>query len=177
MVRNIRAVRRVVTSGVLALAIGTGTTACSHGLFPSRAAPTASPQSSCPVSPPAPVGPNGALGAGGMSGAWYVSPDGQLGGVKGRDWQVGPAGNKVPWLRPIGAPLRISGHPLDAPTPTLVASIPGGYPTAFQATGLTFPTAGCWEITAVAGSSVVQFVVWVVPPQPPITEHAVFGRR
>jgi hypothetical protein len=44
------------------------------------------------------------------------------------------------------------------------ASVPDGYFGTFQATGLLFPSAGCWEITARAEESRLRFVVEVAPP-------------
>ena len=55
----------------------------------------------------------------------------------------------------------MSGRRLDATAPPLTARIPCCYPTGFQATGLIFPTSGCWEIKATAGSSELTFVVEV----------------
>ena len=33
----------------------------------------------------------------------------------------------------------------------------------FRATGLSFPAAGCWEVTAAAAERELSFVVWVEP--------------
>jgi len=68
-------------------------------------------------------------------------------------------GLKVGWFRPAGATLEISGRRLDAPAPPLEAHVPCCYPTRFQATGLSFPTEGCWEITARAADEELTFVV------------------
>jgi hypothetical protein len=68
---------------------------------------------------------------------------------------------KVLWVRPVGAQLKISGRRLDADTPALTAWVPGGYHYSFQASGITFPTDGCWEITASAGDARLKFVVRV----------------
>lgn len=72
-------------------------------------------------------------------------------------------GLKVGWFRPSGAPLEIIGQRLDAQAPPLQAEIPATYPTRFQATGLYFPTEGCWEVNAKAENSELTFVVWVEP--------------
>lgn len=68
---------------------------------------------------------------------------------------------KVGWFRPAGVPLVITGQRLDAPASPLAASVPCCYPTRFQATGLIFPTEGCWEVTATADDRALSFVVWV----------------
>jgi hypothetical protein len=77
--------------------------------------------------------------------------------------RVSQEGIKVGWFRPAGAALEITGQRLDASAPPLEAHIPCCYPTRFQATGLIFPTKGCWEITATAADSELAFVVWVEP--------------
>lgn len=77
--------------------------------------------------------------------------------------RVSEEGVKVGWFRPAGATLEITGQRLDTETPSLEAHVPCCYPTRFQATGLSFPTDGCWEITAKAAESVLSFVVSVGP--------------
>jgi hypothetical protein len=75
----------------------------------------------------------------------------------------GEDGIKVGWFRPEGAELLISGERLDADAPPLESHVPCCYPTRFQATGVMFPTEGCWEIRAKAAESELKFVVWVEP--------------
>lgn len=72
-------------------------------------------------------------------------------------------GIKMGWFRPAGAPLEITGQRLDAQAPPLEAHIPCCYPTRFQATGLYYPTEGCWQVTAKAADSELSFVVQVGP--------------
>lgn len=76
---------------------------------------------------------------------------------------AGKEGNKVGWFRPAGADLEISGRRLGGQSPPLEANFPCCYPTRFQASGLYFPTAGCWEVTAKAADSMLSFVVQVKP--------------
>ena len=87
------------------------------------------------------------------SGWWLGNPHGHL--------RAGGDGVKVGWFRPTGATLKIEGRRLDAAAPPLVAHIPCCYPTRFQASGLVFPSAGCWRITARAADSYLSFVVEV----------------
>ena len=68
-------------------------------------------------------------------------------------------GYKVLWLRPVGAELKIGGQRLDGEAPGLRAQIPDGYRHSFQASGITFPSAGCWEVVASAGDARLKFVV------------------
>jgi hypothetical protein len=99
--------------------------------------------------------------------AHHVQPDGSLGPLK---W---------PWWRGVAGPLVITGERLDAPAEPLQAYGPDGklldrppassgefklvYPeTAFHPTGLVFPTAGCWEITARVDEATLSFVTLVV---------------
>jgi hypothetical protein len=93
---------------------------------------------------------------------WTVLvPDGIVRDTPHRD---GSIREKFPWWRGAGVRgrLGITGRRLDAPGPPLRADIPGGYGlTDFQATGLIFPTAGCWRVTATAGDATLSFVTLV----------------
>jgi hypothetical protein len=91
-----------------------------------------------------------------MASAWWADQEeDQLHATK--------EGVKMGWFRPAGAPLEITGKRTDAKAPPLQADIPATYPTRFQATGVYFPSEGCWEVTGTAGKSQLTFVVWVEP--------------
>lgn len=77
--------------------------------------------------------------------------------------RAGEDGNKIGWFRPAGAALEVKGKRLDGQAPALKAEFPCCYSTRFQASGLYFPTEGCWEITARATDRVLTFVVKVGP--------------
>jgi hypothetical protein len=77
--------------------------------------------------------------------------------------RVSEEGIKMGWFRPAGATLEITGQRLDAQALPLHAHSPCCYPTRFQATGLYFPSEGCWEVRARAAESELSFVVWVEP--------------
>lgn len=77
--------------------------------------------------------------------------------------RVSEEGNKVGWFRPAGAALKITGQRVDGPAPPLETHVPCCYPTRFQATGLIFPTEGCWKVSAKAADSELSFVVRVEP--------------
>ena len=63
------------------------------------------------------------------------------------------------WWRLVRGRLTIEGRRLDGPAPPLRARIPGGYSgIGFQATGLIFPTPGCWEVTGRVGERTLTFV-------------------
>jgi hypothetical protein len=77
--------------------------------------------------------------------------------------RAGEEGNKVGWFRPAGAELEITGQRLDGEAPPLEAHASCCYPTRFQASGLYFPTEGCWEVIAKAQDKELSFVVRVEP--------------
>lgn len=92
-------------------------------------------------------------------GPWYINADRSIwAGWDVGSWVSGEKGNKVLWIRPQGTQLKITGRRLDADAPPLKARIPCCYPTGFQATRILFPSAGCWEVTAKAGTSTLKFV-------------------
>ena len=80
------------------------------------------------------------------------------------------AANKTLWIRPSGTQLVVVGRRLDSEVAPLESVIPCCYPTGFQATALLFPTEGCWEVTATAGSSKLTFVTKVEGRDPPLDE-------
>lgn len=118
----------------------------------------------CPVTTPVtnerPKNPNTAS----FSQGWFVSADRLLWASASGPFFVG--GNKVLWERP-GSVVEISGKLLDgdakaAGAPTI--SGPQGYEGSdYQASGVTFPAPGCWEVEARAQSSILDFVVYVYP--------------
>jgi hypothetical protein len=75
----------------------------------------------------------------------------------------GSIGAKFGWWRGVPGRLRIEGRRLDAPAPPLTAHVPDGYgESGFQATGITFPTEGCWEVTGRVGDASLTFVTLVL---------------
>ncbi len=69
---------------------------------------------------------------------------------------------KFPWWRAVHGALTIQGRRLDASAPPLQAIIPEGYgDSGFQASGLIFPTEGCWEVTGKVADQELRFVVAV----------------
>jgi hypothetical protein len=100
-------------------------------------------------------------------GSYIANDDGSI--LVGAYWtekeeyrlRAGENGNKVGWFRPAGAALEITGRRLDDDAPPMEAEVPCCYPTRFQASGLYFPAAGCWEVTARAAESELTFVVFV----------------
>jgi hypothetical protein len=132
--------------------------------LPSPASPVVAGPGACPATAPVtderPKNPNTAsFGRG-----WYVSADRLLWASASGPFYVGS--NKVLWERP-GSVVAISGKLLDGDAKAAGApsiSGPEGYEGMdYQASGVTFPTAGCWEVEARAESSVLNFVVYAYP--------------
>ena len=96
-----------------------------------------------------------------LSGTWHINADRSIWALH-QVWRVGVA-NKEPWIRPAKVQLVVTGHRLDGKAPPLKAEIAGNYATRFQATGMKFPVAGCWEITGKAGDKELRFVTEVEP--------------
>lgn len=121
----------------------------------------------CPVTEPQWVKPpeDAAVSNEPALGNYYVNENGTI--MAAAWWyndyflEAGPNGNKTGWFRPAGETLTITGHRLDADAPPMEAHVPCCYPTQFQATGLIFPTEGCWQVDATAAAESLSFVVWV----------------
>jgi hypothetical protein len=94
----------------------------------------------------------GGLGKDGVIGVdpQFVEADGSI------DWKLG-------WYRVRSGQLSITGRRLDAAVPPLRADVPDGYgDSGFQASGVQFPTEGCWAITGHLGGSELTFVTFVI---------------
>ena len=142
-----------------------GSPAASHvAAQTARPTPTPADSAGCPATTPVsderPKNQNTAS----FSRIWYVSPDRLLWASASIPFYLG--GNKVLWERP-GSIVSVSGKLLDgdakaAGAPTITG--PQGYEGMdYQASGVTFPAPGCWEVEARAESSVLDFVVYVYP--------------
>ena len=74
---------------------------------------------------------------------------------------------KFPWVRLGRGSLTITGHRIDAEAAPAVGQVPQGYgDTGFQASGIDFPTAGCWEVTGQLAAKPLRFVVKVLDTSP-----------
>ena len=98
------------------------------------------------------------------SGPWHINADRTI-WVWDQMYRAG-VGLKTLWIRPSGTQLVVVGRRLDSEAAPLQAVIPCCYPTGFQASALLFPTEGCWEVTATAGSSKLTFVTKVEARDP-----------
>jgi hypothetical protein len=124
----------------------------------------------CPVTRPIPVPASFAERLFGSAAA-FGNEDLWVGGI-GRDGVIvadprmvaadGTIGWKLGWWRVTPGDLSITGRRLDSDAAPLRATVPDGYgASGFQATGVDFPTGGCWEITGVAGGAPLSFVTFV----------------
>lgn len=126
----------------------------------------------CPVTLPIGVAPDGqdrpfassAL-AFGNSHLWVVplQEDGVIRADSRAVESDGSISTKFLWWRTTPGTLTISGRRLDAPAPPLRVSVPDGYGTeGFQASGVSFPTDGCWEVKGAVGGVELRFVTFVL---------------
>lgn len=118
----------------------------------------------CVVTPPilsqAPESTEGGP-AGDEVASWYVNEDRTI-WMLNQNWVPGKR-TKTAWFRPARTRVEATGRRLDAPAPPLVFDTPpaDSYRHRFTPSSMTFPTGGCWEITAKAGGSEARFVVHV----------------
>jgi hypothetical protein len=69
---------------------------------------------------------------------------------------------KFGWWRVATGGLQLTGRRLDAPAPPARAPVPDGYGDGgFQASGVDFPTEGCWEVTRTLPTTSLRFVAFV----------------
>jgi hypothetical protein len=134
--------------------------------------PGTSPAPACAVTIPRPVPTTepwrrslfGAATAYGNGKLWVggLGEDGVISFPPDSVEQDGSVGVKFGWWRAVPGPLRITGQRLDATAPPAQSSVPDGYgDTGFQASGVHFPTLGCWEVTGRVGSTSLRFVTLV----------------
>jgi hypothetical protein len=131
----------------------------------------------CPVTQPRSAGPpgvspdaffgwgsshgNGKLWVGGLwprgvitAGPEFVAKDGSV-------------GMKFGWWRAATGRLQLTGRRLDAPAPPARAHVPEGYgDSGFQASGVDFPTEGCWEVAGALPTTRLRFVTFVIKQGP-----------
>jgi hypothetical protein len=122
------------------------------------------PTAACPVTPTVretpPPDPNASPFG---TGPWNANADRTIWvwNASFPTWRQG-LNRKVMWIRPAGTTLQVSGERLDGPSSQLTSRIPLGYPTGFQVSSITFPSAGCWKVKATA-DHVLEFVTKVDP--------------
>jgi len=99
---------------------------------------------------------NGSLWVGGLwpNGIVIITPDNVN--------QDGSLGMKFGWYRLTSGFLTITGRRLDAPARP-ASGVASGYGLiGFDASGVNFPTEGCWRVTGRAGRVALSFVTFVI---------------
>jgi hypothetical protein len=148
-------------------------------LRPGTATPRTVVQRGCPVTVPnRSIPPGQANNPGATSPSSTYHGNGRLWTVlpytpNGRGdagWLRGPRGaivTKFPWWRGRGVRghIRITQTRLDGPAPRVAPRVLTGYGlTGFQSSGLSFPNAGCWKVTATVATTRLIFTTLVVEP-------------
>ncbi|MFL5914874.1 MAG: hypothetical protein ACJ752_04455 [Gaiellaceae bacterium] len=126
------------------------------------------PYASCPVTlpnhaPESPLGPSRKWGYRQGQISVELSPFGVT-LVNKRDLTAdGSFPVKVGWYRYGRGRLRITATRIDKPGHVNRTSVPAGYGrTGFQASGIDFPSEGCWKVTATVGHSHLTYVTVVL---------------
>jgi hypothetical protein len=113
---------------------------------------------------------------------WYVNADRTIWAYfwTSQPLKASPQDYKVLWIRPkpfpdasyqdanrmlargqVGVEFTVSGRRIDSNAAPLKYSIPSIYAQDIQPSSISFPTAGCWKISAKSGTSSFDFVVAV----------------
>jgi hypothetical protein len=102
--------------------------------------------------------------------SWWANQEGTFWAFPfSNQTQAGSNGGlKVLWVRTDGGTfsenkLTIQGVRLDGPSSSITADIPCCYDSNYQATGLYFPSEGCWAVTGTVGNLKLSFTVYVNP--------------
>lgn len=128
------------------------------------AAPENEANPSCALTVPIRAKPSDPPAEASVGGWWYANADRTIWvGWDAVRMAAGSKGNKVLWFRPKGTELVVKARRLDAEAAAAEADIPCCYGGRLQASGITFPSDGCWEIAAKAGNSELVFVTLVYP--------------
>jgi hypothetical protein len=122
--------------------------------------------SSC-SSPPISAGLAGHSGnqnegeVGARSGPWHINDDRTI-WAWDQPYIAGAAVNTM-WMKPANVDLVITGRRLDGDSAPLKIQLAKDSTAGYIATAMTFPKAGCWEVTATAGSSTLTYITRVDP--------------
>ena len=92
-----------------------------------------------------------------------LGPDGVIVASDALINRNGSIGWKYGWWRKAAGDLTITGRRLDASAPPLKSDVPNGYGNiGFQASGVTFPSVGCWQVTGKTSHTILTFVTLVI---------------
>jgi beta-lactamase regulating signal transducer with metallopeptidase domain len=95
------------------------------------------------------------------SGPWHINDDRTI-WAWDQPYIAGAAVNTM-WMKPANVDLVITGRRLDGESAPLKIQIAKDSTAGYIATAMTFPKAGCWEVTATAGSSTLTYITRVDP--------------
>jgi len=94
-------------------------------------------------------------------GPWHINDDRTI-WAWDQPYIAGAAVNTM-WMKPANVDLVITGRRLDGDSAPLKIQIAKDSTAGYIATSMTFPKAGCWEVTATAGSSTLTYITRVDP--------------
>jgi TonB family protein len=155
---------RLLLAAIVAVTAGTPIAAGALGARGSMTSGTAATvvcEATMPVAERPPNDPH----ASPFLGDWYANADRTM-WASGGGPVPGTLRTKVLWVRPAGSELTISARRLDGDAGPADVLVPSGYQWTYQASGLTFSTPGCWQITGTAGGKTLQFVLNIANPNP-----------
>jgi beta-lactamase regulating signal transducer with metallopeptidase domain len=95
------------------------------------------------------------------SGPWHINDDRTI-WAWDQPYIAGAAINTM-WMKPANMDLVITGRRLDGDSTPLKVQLAKDSTAGYIATVMTFPKAGCWEVTATAGSSTLTYITRVDP--------------
>ena len=95
------------------------------------------------------------------SGPWHINDDRTI-WAWDQPYIAGAAVNTM-WMKPANVDLVITGRRLDGESAPLKIQLAKDSTAGYIATAMTFPKAGCWEVTATAGSSTLTYITRVDP--------------
>jgi len=93
------------------------------------------------------------------SGPWHINDDRTI-WAWDQPYIAGAAVNTM-WMKPANVDLVITGRRLDGESAPLKIQLAKDSTAGYIATAMTFPKAGCWEVTATAGSSTLTYITRV----------------
>ncbi len=153
---------RLLLAAIVAVTAGTpiaaGALGARRGVTNGSSA-TVACEATMPVAERPPDDPN----ASPFLGDWYVNADRTM-WASGGSPVPGTLRTKVLWVRPVGSELTIDARRLDGDAEPVDIAVPSGYRWTYQASGLTFSTPGCWQITGRADGKTLRFTLNIPNP-------------
>ena len=95
-------------------------------------------------------------------GPWHINEDRTI-WAWDQPYIAGTAVNSM-WMKLANTDLVVTGRRLDGESAPLQIQVAKDATAGYIAASMVFPKAGCWEVTATAGSSTLTFVTRVEAP-------------